>query len=296
MINTSRAKLALSSFLVTTSLLAQTPKLQEEKELEVVNFNSIKKVLQQDGLSESARRKAKEVKLLKKEQVKIEEGRFLYPTERDLWGFVSEYWLVKNAQFLNWDFDKPDYGLETSFSSLMERLGFYQKKYKILLMNTPSLVRAGIPGQDGQMILLLSVPFIRTLDLSKLEISLLLFEDFLRLEAGYFKKNVETPKTSKLVGTSFQGSKPDLGLVTELAKNYSTQLMEKGFTFQQQFEVTKKMDGFLKSNPELWNAYFGLLGKIDKFIKSNGQYKDYSKLYPSPEMQLKWLSPPEKVL
>ena len=276
--------------------MAQTPKLQEEKELEVVNFNSIKKVLQQDGLSESARRKAKEVKILKKEQVKIEEGRFLYPTDNDLWGFVSEYWLVKNAQFLNWDFTKPDYGLETSFSSLMERLGFYQKKYKILLMNTPSLVRAGIPGQEGQMILLLSVPFIRTLDLSKLEISLLLFEDFLRLEAGYFKTNVVTPKVKKLAGTSFQGSKPDLSLITDLAKNYSSQLMEKGFTFQQQFEVTKKMDGYLKSNPELWNAYFSLLGKMDRFIKSNNQYKDYSKLYPSPEMQLKWLSPPEKVL
>lgn len=296
MINTSRAKLALSSFLITSTLFAQTGKLQEEKELEVVNFNTIKKVLEKDGLSESARRKAKEVTILKKEQAKIEEKRFFYPSEQDLWGFVSEFWLVKNAQLLNWDFTKPDYGLDTSFSNLMEKLGFYQKKYKILLLNTPSLVRAAIPGKDGEGIFLLSVPFIRTLDLSKLEISLLLFEDFLRLEEGYFKKNVETAKVKKLAGTSFQGQKPDLSFITELAKNYSGQLMEKGYSFQQQFEVTKKMDGFLKSNPELWNAYFQLLGKIDKFIKSNGQYKDYSKLYPSPEMQQKWLSPPEKVL
>src|SRR5690606_719070 len=153
-----------------------------------------------------------------------------------------------------------------------------------------------LPGNNGEGIFLLSVPFIRTMDLSKLEISLLLFEDFLRLEEGYLKKSVETPKVKKLAGTSFQGKKPDLSFITELSKSYSERLMVKGFTFQQQFEITKKMDGFLKSNPELWNAYFQLLGKIDRFVKSNNQYKDYSKLYPSPEMQQKWLSPPEKVL
>ena len=278
------------------SLFAQTEKLQDEKELEVVDFKSIKKVLQQDGLTEASKQKSKQVAILKKEQGKIESGRFLYPTESEMWGFVSEYWLVKNAQLLNWDFVKPDYGLEKSFSDMMERLGFYQKKYKILLLNTPQIVRAAIPGDDNEMILLLSVPFIRSLDLSKLEISLLLFEDFLRLEQGYFKKNVRTEKMKQLSGTNFQGKKPDVSLVHELVKNYDHQINQKGYTFQEQFEITKKMDAFLKSTPELWNAYFRLLGKLDRFIKSNAQYKDYIKLYPSPEMQIKWLSPAEKVL
>lgn len=295
MIITYRAKLALSSFLLTFSLMAQTEKLQDEKELEVVDFKSIKKVLQQDGLSQEARNKQKQVKILKKEQGKIETGRYLYPTESELWGFVSEYWLIKNAQLLNWDFEKPDYGLDKSFSTTLENLGFYQKRYKILLVNTPSMVRAAIPG-DNEMILLLSVPFIRSLDLSKLEISLLLFEDFVRLELGYFKKNVATEKMAKLAGSNFQGQKPDMSLVEELIKNYDNQINKKGYTFQQQFELTKKMDAYLKSNPELWNAYFRLLGKIDRFIKVNVQYKDYVRLYPSPEMQVKWLSPEEKVL
>jgi hypothetical protein len=295
MIITYRAKLALSSLLLTFSLMAQTEKLQDEKELEVVDFKSIKRVLQQDGLSEEARTKQKQVKILKKEQGKIEWGRYLYPTESELWGFVSEYWLIKNAQLLNWDFEKPDYGLDKSFSTTLENLGFYQKKYKILLVNTPSMVRAAIPG-DGEMILLLSVPFIRSLDLSKLEISLLLFEDFVRLDMGYFKKNVTTDKMAKLAGSNFQGQKPDMALVEELLKNYDNQINKKGYTFQQQFEVTKKMDAFLKSNPEMWNAYFRLMGKIDRFIKVNVQYKDYVRLYPSPEMQVKWLSPEDKVL
>ena len=88
----------------------------------------------------------------------------------------------------------------------------------------------------------------------------------------------------------------DISFVEELLKNYSTQINEKGYSFQQMFEVTKKMDAYLKSNPELWNAYFRLLGKMDRFLKTNIQFKDYIKLYPSPEMQVKWLSPDEKVL
>ena len=85
-------------------------------------------------------------------------------------------------------------------------------------------------------------------------------------------------------------------MVQELLKNYDKQINQKGYTFQQQFEITKKMDAYLKSSPELWNTYFRLLGKIDRFVKANAQYTDYVRLYPSPEMQVKWLSPEEKVL
>jgi hypothetical protein len=275
---------------------AQTQKLQEEKELEVVNFKSIKKVLEKDGLSQAAEQKKVQVAVMKKEQVNLDQGRYNYPSEDELWGFMSEYWLVKNAQILGWDFEKPDYGLESSFRSTLQTLGFVQKKFKILLVNTPTLVRASLPGNDGEMILLLSVPFIRSLDLSKLEISLMFLEDYFRLEAGYFKNQVASEKMKKLAGTSFYGQKPDLTMIEELMKNYHKQIYEKGFTFQQQFEVTKKMDSFLKSNPELWNVYFRLLGKLQSFLKVNVQYKDYVKLFPSPEMQLKWISPEDKVL
>ncbi len=298
MINTFRVNLAFSSFLLLLSMgaYAQTQKLQEEKELEVVNFKSIKKVLEKDGLSQAAEQKKVQVAVMKKEQVNLDQGRYNYPSEDELWGFMSEYWLVKNAQILGWDFEKPDYGLESSFRSTLQTLGFVQKKFKILLVNTPTLVRASLPGNDGEMILLLSVPFIRSLDLSKLEISLMFLEDYFRLEAGYFKNQVASEKMKKLAGTSFYGQKPDLTMIEELMKNYHKQIYEKGFTFQQQFEVTKKMDSFLKSNPELWNVYFRLLGKLQSFLKVNVQYKDYVKLFPSPEMQLKWISPEDKVL
>jgi hypothetical protein len=273
---------------------AQTEKLQEEKELENVNFQSIKKILMQDGLSEAAKKKEKELEVLKEEQAKIEIQRYFYPIESELWGFVSEFWLIRNAQLLKWDFEKPDYGIENSFRNTMESLGFYQKKFKILLVDTPSLVRTALPG-DQEITLLISLPFIRQLDLSRLEISLLLFEDFLRIDQGYFKKNVITQRMTKLSGSNFEGSKPDSLLIEELLKNYSVQILGTGYNFQQMFETTKKMDAYLKSNPEIWNTYYRLLSKIDRFIKTNSQFKDYLKLYPSPEMQVKWLNSEEKV-
>jgi hypothetical protein len=294
MITTFKAKLVLISLLLAP--LAMAAKLQEEKELDVVNFSNIKNVLEKDGLSENASKKTQEVKVLKKKKIQLEKGRFFYPSMNDFWGFISEYWLVKNAQMLGWDFEKPDYGLEASFRSTMEKLGLYQKKFKILLLNTPSTVRAALPGHNKEVIYLLSIPFVRSMDLSKLEISLLLIEDHLRHEAGDFQKNVETEKMKKLTGENFAGNKPDLSMVEELLKSYSKQIYDKGFTFQQQFEITKKMDAYLKSNPELWNVYFRLLKKMEGFLKTNVQYKDYVRLYPSPEMQIKWLSPEEKAL
>lgn len=298
MINTSWVKLALSSILLLQVLpiWGQTEKTQDEKELEVVDFKSIKKVLQQDGLSQSAVKKTKQVEAIKKEQEQIDVSRYQYPSEDDLWGFVSEYWLVKNAQLLGWDFEKPEYGIDTSFKTMLQSLGFYQKKFKVLMLNSPNVPRFALPGFQGEMIFVLSVPFIRSLDLSRMEISLLLLEDYFRLEAGYFKKAVSTEKLKTLAGTNFYGKDPDLSVVQELLSKYDNQINQKGYTFQQQFEITKKMDAYLKANPEFWNAYYRLMGKLDRFLKSNQQYKEYIKLYPSPEMQMKWLSPEEKIL
>jgi hypothetical protein len=298
MTTTLMAKLAFISLALMTVLnsMAQTGKLQEEKELEVVNFKSIKKVLEQDGLSKEAQEKKKQVVEMKKVQNVVEASRYMYPTQEEMWSFLSEYWLIKNAQILGWDFEKPDYGLEKSFKTMLEGMGFYQKKFKILLLNSPTTVRASLPTSNNEFIAIISVPFIRSLDLSKLEISLLLLEDFFRNEAGYFKDAVASEKFKKLAGTNFQAAGVDLSMIQEMMKNYDRQINQKGFTFQQQFEITKKMDAFLKANPELWNGYFRMLGKIDRFVKANNQYKDYIRLYPSPEMQVKWLSPEEKAL
>jgi hypothetical protein len=290
------SSLALILMMVASQVIAQEKKTTEEKELELVDFKQIKKVLQEDGLSQEAKKKAKQVEIIKKEQAVIEKDRFLVPAEDEWWGLMTEYWLVKNAPTLAWDFEKPDYGVEESFKTVLQNAGLYQKKFKILFLNTPSLIRAALPGNNGEVIFLISVPFIRTMDLSKLEISLMMLEDFLKAEAGFFKNAVRPKELDKYLGSNFYGKKLDLSPMSEALKNYDQFLTQKGFTFQQQFEITKKMDTLLKPNLEWWNTYYRMLGKIDRLIKTNNQYKTYNQLYPSPEMQIKWLSPDDKVL
>jgi len=269
-------------------------KLQEEKELEVVNFNSIKKVLQEDGLSQQAINKKKEVEKLKVEKAKISAQRNLYPQEEDMWGFLTEYFLVKNAQLLNWDYQKPEYGIDQSFKELLEKLGFYQKKLKILVLNTPSIHRGILPGAHKEDIYLISLPFMRALDLSKLEISLLLLEDFFRSEEGMVRSRIKTKSFDEITGSSIKG-KIDQNFLKEMMGKYDSSL-KTGYSFQQQFEITKKMDSYLKAHPDLWNTYFRLLRKLNDFTKGNNLYKNYINLYPSPEMQIKWLTPEKKVL
>jgi len=79
-------------------------------------------------------------------------------------------------------------------------------------------------------------------------------------------------------------------------KNYSRVIFDEGFDLQQQYEITKEMDRVLKSDPALWGAYFRVINKIDRFIKSDLLYQKYLKIYPSPELQIQWLSPKKKVI
>src|SRR5690554_6134069 len=270
MINIFKSKLAFASLILPLMVFGNEIKLQEEKELEVVNFNSIKKVLQEDGLSQQAINKKKEVEKLKVEKAKISAQRNLYPQEEDMWGFLTEYFLVKNAQLLNWDYQKPEYGIDQSFKELLEKLGFYQKKLKILVLNTPSIHRGILPGAHKEDIYLISLPFMRALDLSKLEISLLLLEDFFRSEEGMVRSRIKTKSFDEITGSSIKG---------KIDQNF-----------------LKKMDSYLKAHPDLWNTYFRLLRKLNDFTKGNNLYKNYINLYPSPEMQIKWLTPEKKVL
>jgi hypothetical protein len=75
-----------------------------------------------------------------------------------------------------------------------------------------------------------------------------------------------------------------------LAK-YDELLFDKGFTFQQQFEVTNEVNQYLKNDLSLWNLYLKLLEKLDGLVKTNILYQNYVKIYPSPEMQMTWIKP-----
>lgn len=282
--------------LFSFQLWAQAPKLDQEKEMELVDLKNVKDVLKKDGLLEEAKKKQVEVKKIQTLRHKTNRELYNWPSEDEFWFFATEYWMVKEVSVLKWDIDKPDYGLDKSLSQLLRQIGLAKKKFRIMGMNTNSPAHLGLAWMSDEYCLVFSIPFVRSMDLSKLEISLLLLQDMLRVDEGWLKESIRPESLKGLLGSNFQGTKPDLSPVYQVAKNYRTFLSEKGFSFQQQFKITKTMSSLLRPHPELWNAYVRLLGKMDRLVKSQAAFSSYSKMYPSPEMQIRWLAPEEKAL
>ena len=258
---------------------------------DLLNLDSIKNVIENDNLSQHLKqKKAAEEKKLKQEKT-AEVARFDIPSEREVFSFLSELWIIKNITVLKWDFKKPDYGLDLYFKNFLEKIGIINLRYKILLVNTPMVTHFALPANRSETILLLSLPFIRTLDLSKLEISILLLEDLIRMEEGYFKKNVLTEELKNTLGSNFFQKEFKKETFDKILAQYDKFIYEQGFDFKQQFQVTKKMDRLLKGNLKLWNKYYLLIQKIKELSDTNYLYKHHVKIYPSPQLQLNWLKP-----
>lgn len=289
--------LLILSLLVSANVLAQDKeKTIEEKEGELVDFKSIQEVLKEDQLTEEVHKKVSRIQTIKKERKKADLERYNVPNKNEIWSFLSELWLVKSASVLKWDFQKPDYGIEDSLKSLMEEMGYYEVDLKIILVNTPVLTHMALPSNKGEYIFVLSVPFIRTLDLSKLEIAILLYEDFTRIKKGYFQNFVSPASFGSVIGSNFKGKPFPDQVFKSVLKKYDDLVFDRGFTFQQQFETTKELNRLFKANMKLWTVYYNMLKKIDDLVKTNLLYSGYTKIFPSPELQLNWLKPKKEVL
>ncbi|MDO9182521.1 MAG: hypothetical protein Q7U04_08930 [Bacteriovorax sp.] len=302
----------LSLFILSSSLLAANevevksenkPESKEnikddikEESKDLLDFSSIKDIIKKDGLEGELKKKQDEKrKYLDVKKLK-DMKRFNVPNQDIFWSFFSELWLVKNATMLKWDVHKPDFELEKAFTTYLESQGHYEKKIKILLVDTTEIAHAALPSNQDEFIFILSLPFIRTLDLSKVEISLILFEDFIRVKKGYFKNYILDKELENFLGSNFTGKPFDKKMIDTHLKKYNQVLFEKGFSFQEQFETTKELDILLKSDLKMWNTYLTLLEKIDALTKNNALYKKYGQIYPSPELQLSWLKPKGPIL
>lgn len=96
-------------------------------------------------------------------------------------------------------------------------------------------------------------------------------------------------------GGKFTGQ-PQLAPLHNALKRADEFIFQRGFNFQQQFRVTQRMSSLLRSDSEFWAAYLSLLRKVDKLVKSNKLYQNYTRIYPAPEIQIKWILPEKKVL
>jgi hypothetical protein len=293
----SIAFLVLSSSSQAQQGSTQTPPTSAEQQQELLDFPAIRSILQSDDLDQSATKT--EVKVERQRTQRQEQNRNLFniPGNDVFWTFMSEYWIVKNAPILRFDFSKPDYGIAPAFSSFLEQMGIYEQGFKILLINSPMVPHFALPSNPrGDVLFILSVPFIRTLDLSRQEISLLLFENLLRHRQGYFQNMLMTPELEKFIGSNFEGAALDKSMIENLFKQYDKIIYEQGFQFQQQFEITRLMDQHLKNDLPVWNTYYNLIRKIDELVKSNTLYQRYNVIYPSTELQLNWLRPRQTAL
>lgn len=284
-----------TSFLFANENVAKPDIALEAKPIEEsIDFSSIRDLIKKDGLDGELKRKEEERKLKAELQKKRDRDRFSIPNANDFYPFVFEHWLVKNAPKLKWDFHKPDYGLESAYGSFLRNQGFVETKFKILFMDSSEVYRLSFINSRGEYVHVLSLPFIRTLDLSKVEISILLFEDFLRARRGYLVNKIQTKEIEAHLGTNYSGKAFPRAVFDKFFKETSETILSKGYTFQEQFELTKEMDQQLKSDLKIWNTYYTLLTKVDQIAKSNVLYKRYAELFPSPEMQMNWLKPQSK--
>jgi len=261
----------------------------------LIDFSSIRDVLKKDHLESEVAKKVETAQKQKTLARNSEKAKFNIPEAPEFWPFMSELWLVKNATLLKWDFQKPDYGLSEAIGEFFERMGLFEKRFKLLLLNSPNICHAILPSMENEFIIILSVPFIRTLDLSKPEIALLVFEDYIRLRQGHFINFVKDSEVEGFIGKNFDGKAIPTSVTKKVLAKYDELLYDKGFSFQQQFEVTNEVNQYLKNDLSLWNLYLKMLEKLDGLVKTNMLYQNYVKIYPSPEMQMGWIKPKKEL-
>lgn len=282
-------------YLLCSLLLILQIYAQESNDLpvenEFVNFNKIQKVLKKDGLEKAAQEKAKKAKKKKVDVDAQKRAFYNTPAGKDFWHIMTQYWLVKNVGLLKWDFHKPDFGIKDYYANFLKEVGYYGVKFDILYINSANITHFGFPLSDNHYLFVISVPFVRAMDLSKLQISLLMFEDLLRLKNNQFISKFDEASLLKIMNTNFYKKDFPKEEIEKTLARYSDIVFNTGFSFQDQFKTTKMMDVILKNNPKYWKSYYHLLEKIDSLTKGNLLYKNYAKIFPAPELQLNWINP-----
>ena len=206
-------------------------------------------------------------------------------TEVEFWGLITHLWLVKRENRLKWDFEKVDYGVSGVFERLLDKLNITGKGFKILYLNSISIPHMGI-STGSDYILLISKPFIERLDLSKQEVSLLLLEEYLRLKMNTLMNKINAKLN--LIASNKEEKKS--ALFDKYLAVLDESIFAKGFSFQDQYNLTKEVVTHLKNDPSIAGLYRRLNDKIKKLLESDQTLSSYAKIYPSPELRETWLA------
>ena len=290
---TENQNLLISNSIAADNESMATTETKNEKKSEEL-FPNLEELIKKDKLEKSLAEKNAIQKKIESEIKKEEEKKEYFPKLNESWSLISEYYLVKNISKIPWDFEKPDYGIIVPFQFLLERLGYLNVKVKILLLNTPIIPHAALPSNRGEFILLISIPFIRSMDLSKIEISLLLLSDFLRALDGEFINKINLDEKDQQVFGNVINEKIDMSVIYKILKRYDEVLFKIGFADKNNSLVKEKLDPILKPYPELWATYIKLLNKIQNLISQDNLYSHYHEIYGSPKNMIELIDPTKK--
>ena len=245
------------------------------------SVNTIKDILMKDHLlKESDQKKIEELKLAAEREKKEKSNRKIL-TDEEFSEIATLLWLVKRESKLKWDFKKVDYGVNFTFKKLLKKLNISGPAYKILYLNSDIVPHLGLlAGRD--YILLISKTFIEKLDLSKQEISLILLEEYLRLKLNLLHQKI-SKKVTKVEVKNRNSFEEYWGILDE-------EIIKIGFSFQEQFNLTKETVNYIKQDAKISEMYQRLNDKIKLLIEGDSQYSFYSKIYPSPDLKETWLA------
>jgi len=258
--------------------------------IEKLRFDNLEKAIKDDKLKKIIKNERKKIKLSYKTKKKNFKNLYNFPTEGEFWNFFSDYWLIKNEPILKWNYQRTDYKLIDFVKKFFKDQGVLDKSISVLLLNTPVMFYGIMPTKNNKLIFLLSNPFIKILDLSKEEISLLFFQEYIRNKEGILFKYLKSDLLANKFSSNFYKKNFSISFIEPVQKAFNDLYLYKGFNFQDQYNLTKALNIHLQSNLKLWGTYINLLKKIDSLTKSNSLYKDYIKKFPSPELQINWLT------
>lgn len=216
--------------------------------------------------------------------------RYSYPSFQDFWSFASEYWLVKNVKNLKWDQAADSSEIKKNFQNLLAELNIKNIKVKVFLFPTEWVPHLVLPRSKDEYVFLVSQKFVDITGISARQLSYLLYEDMIRLEKGYLFNFFQNDEFVKGLGSSFYiNQKPNIGQFEKLMSKLNIFYKEHGYSFEEQYQVTKKICEQVSSQSQRVSQYQKYNSLVEKKLSQlNIVFPKFNALYPGIGMKRLW--------
>lgn len=254
------------------------------------SFN-IKQYLESDFLLGESIKKEKLQKESTQQLLNHTKNKYRYPSVQDFWKFASEYWLVKNIDVLKWDRASDASLYKKGFEQLLATLNKKGITFKIIVSPTSWISHFVLPRGTGNYIFVVSLPFITEAKLTTEDVLFVMLEDLIRIEKGYLFDFLKDESFFKKLGSDFYvNKKPNMSDFEKMMEQMSYFYKQYGYSFDQEFRVTRELIELIKNDEPLTQKYEGYSYKLSKLGEKFKQLfpKDEG-LYPGLMIKKSWL-------